>query len=146
MSSASHRYRRTPGGIRSTAISNARKRAAKQGLPFTLTLDNVMLPPPECPCCGRVMEVGSTRGGGPDSPTLDRIIPEDGYVPDNVMWLCYACNMVKGSTTPDTLGHLYLVADWLYERYRERRIPCPTRLRPLSLDGTEGAGGDVQQK
>jgi hypothetical protein len=118
--------------MRQQAIANAKARAKKQGLPFTLAADRVDLPPATCPCCGEAMKVSSRKGGKPTSPTLDRLIPEHGYVPGNVVWLCRACNMLKGETTPATLDNVYRVADWLYEEYRDRKIPCATRLRPLT--------------
>jgi hypothetical protein len=88
------------------------------------------------------------------SPSLDRVVPGYGYVPGNVEWICTRCNGIKADTTPETLATLYAVADWLYEQYRERGIPCPTRLRPLPcvseaavstsrdrIDGDDGGGG-----
>jgi hypothetical protein len=44
------------------------------------------------------------------SPSLDRIIPELGYVAGNVAWLCYRCNSIKRDATADELR---AIANWL---------------------------------
>ena len=108
-------------------------KARGKGLPATLTWQEIGDPPGNCPCCGERMERG---GDQRSSPSLDKLIPEAGYTEANAMWLCVRCNAIKQDATPDDL---YRVADHLYEVYRERGIPCVTRLRPLNYVKGEAA-------
>jgi 5-methylcytosine-specific restriction endonuclease McrA len=56
----------------------------------------------ECAYCAT--PVGSFTGGArPLSASLDRLIPELGYVPGNVVIACHACNSAKGEHTPQSL-------------------------------------------
>ncbi len=121
-------YRRTPAGHRQATVNNARARAKRRGLPFDLDRARLPLCPDSCPCCGVQMRIGDEAGGRATAPSLDCIDPARGYTLENVMWLCHRCNTRKGEWTP---GEMYAMADWLYEIYRERGIPCETRLRPL---------------
>jgi hypothetical protein len=121
------RYRRTPAGHRAMALGNAKKRAGKAGVEFTLTSRTIPPCPPQCPCCGVEMRVGDEHGRS-NAPSLDRLDPSRGYTAENVLWICHRCNTRKGEWTP---GEMYAMADWLYELYRERGFPCETKLRPL---------------
>jgi len=121
-------YRRSPVGHRNAALSNARARARKKGVAFTICKDTLPRCPPKCPCCNIEMQIGDENGGRSTSPTLDRLDPSRGYTQFNVLWICHRCNTRKGEWTP---GEMYAMADWLYGLYRERGFPCETRLRPL---------------
>lgn len=41
-----------------------------------------------------------------DSPSLDRIIPNLGYIIQNVVVCCYRCNAIKNEASPDELQQL----------------------------------------
>lgn len=107
-------------------LGKARDRAKKAGVPFTLTKDT--LPPltTHCPVFGFEF----SRGGFSNdrSPTLDRIVPELGYVPDNVVLVSDLANRMKST---GTVAQMYAVADFYYRLHQERGIPCDTPLRPL---------------
>ena len=101
--------------------------AKKKGITFTITPDELGDPPDYCPCCGIRMTRGTHQQMG-NSPSMDRLIPERGYVEGNVIWVCFRCNTIKNDAS---LYDMYRVADFYYERYRERGIPCVTQQRPL---------------
>ena len=118
-------YRKTPNGHRQMVLSDAKRRAKKQGVPYDLTTEDFVFPPSCCPVCNVGLVLGSEEPW--TSPSLDRIVPEAGYVTGNVEWLCSRCNRLKSNASA---SDMYQLADWLYERYRERGIPCVTPLRP----------------
>jgi hypothetical protein len=62
----------------------AKTRAKRDGLPFDITYQDVIIPA-HCPVLGIELEpcVG-THGPSDNSPSIDKIIPELGYVKDNI--------------------------------------------------------------
>jgi hypothetical protein len=60
----------------------ARKRARKLGIPFTIVPDDIHIPT-HCPVLGIKLERGIGKVE-PWSPSLDRLVPEMGYVPGNI--------------------------------------------------------------
>ena len=64
------------------------------------------------------MVFGDDTGRG-TTPSLDRIIPELGYVKENVVVVCGACNRRKNDATPE---QLYAIADFIYRVRKERGL------------------------
>lgn len=106
------------------AIRGARRRAKRDGLPFALTKEDMGAAPRRCPCCGVRMRRGDRHGGRRTTPTLERIVTLEGYVPGNVIWLCWLCNTTKSNLS---LVQLYQIADFFHDEYRKRGIDIPTR-------------------
>jgi len=79
---------------RMTILERARKRARRQGLPYSLRRQDISLPP-RCPVLGISLRVGQSRS--PASPSLDRIDPDQGYVPGNVRVISDYANKLKGN-------------------------------------------------
>jgi hypothetical protein len=76
-------------------VAHAKIRAKDNNVPFDPTfLDDMGDCPTNCPVCHVKMERGNGKQQA-NSPTVDRIIPELGYVPGNVQWLCLSCNVCK---------------------------------------------------
>lgn len=84
----------------------ARKRAKEQGVPFNLNEEDVLIPD-TCPVkgCGRqlICNVGGGRAT-PSSPSLDKYIPEEGYVRNNTWIICFECNARKSNMSGE--GHV----------------------------------------
>ncbi len=76
-----------------TILERARKRARRQGLPYSLRRQDISLPA-RCPVLGISLRVGQSRS--PASPSLDRIDPGQGYVPGNVRVISDHANKLKG--------------------------------------------------
>ncbi len=88
-------YRRS--NPKNRMLAAAKDRAKLQKLPFEITLEDI----PDwgtCPVLGVTMEVGSRY-----SPSLDKIIPEKGYVRDNIQVISWKANMMKQDATQEEL-------------------------------------------
>lgn len=77
---------------------NAKARAGKAGLPFTITIDDLTIPS-HCPILGIPIFPVKGRGGGDNSPSLDRIRNELGYVRGNVIVISNRANRLKSDAT-----------------------------------------------
>lgn len=75
----------------------AKERAAKESLPFTITVADVVVPE-FCPVLG-ILLVRQRQHARPGSPTLDRFIPARGYVPGNVAVISFRANSLKRDGT-----------------------------------------------
>lgn len=88
----------------------AKQRAKEKGVPFTIKRADVIIPT-HCPVLGLRLQTGGGTGKfGESSPTLDRIIPELGYVPGNVAVISWRANRIKNDGTADELQK---IADWI---------------------------------
>lgn len=81
---------------------NARARATEQGVPFSITVEDIYVPS-HCPVLGIPLFSSHTRGGGPNSPSLDRIHPDKGYVPGNIVVVSNRVNTLKSNASLDEL-------------------------------------------
>lgn len=90
-------------------LGRAKQRAKKKDLPFNITKEDVIVPE-LCPVFGIRLEVGDGSGGKPNSPSLDRIIPELGYVKGNVVVISQKANQIKAYASSSDIRR---VADWL---------------------------------
>lgn len=85
-------------------LVSARARARKQGVPFDLTIDDIVIPE-YCPVLGIKLE----RNGGScndATPSLDKFYPELGYVKENVNVISWRANWIKQNSTIDELKKL----------------------------------------
>lgn len=93
--------------------NNARERATRFGLPFSITKADIVIPE-VCPVLGLPLSFG--KGVLHDgSPSLDRIIPERGYVRGNIEVISHRANTIKNSSSPEELRK---IADWLEYKIR----------------------------
>jgi len=121
------------GGLSNTRIgimwARAKQRAADQGVPFTIAHEDIVIPE-SCPVLGIRLEHATAEtqsrkgmGGFHDaSPTLDKIIPELGYVPGNIAVISWRANRLKGD---GTLEEIEAVAAWM--RAQKKGQPKLTR-------------------
>lgn len=82
----------------------ARDRARAKGLPFSITIEDVVIPA-VCPLLGISIEPGDGKLHA-NSPSLDRLRPELGYVPGNVIVISYRANAIKQNATPEELEQI----------------------------------------
>ena len=83
----------------------ARHRALRSGIAFSIAREEIFIPV-RCPVLWIDLQVG---GGRTDSsPSLDRIIPDGGYVPGNIRVISDRANRLKGNRTIKQLLNLAL--------------------------------------
>jgi hypothetical protein len=76
-----------------TIWQRAHRRAASRSLPFSISVQSIVIPP-ICPVLGIPIVLGARRSD--NSPSLDRLVPEKGYVPGNVRVISDKANRIKG--------------------------------------------------
>lgn len=95
----------------SYATFGAKERAAKAGVPYDLDKDFIKsITPDVCPVFGTAFVFIGNGILRPESPTIDRLCPERGYVKDNVVIVSMKANAIKSSATASEIQR---VADWL---------------------------------
>lgn len=82
---------------------NAKKRAKENGVRFTLTLDDMPEIPEICPVLGIPIVPNTVAGPLDSSPSLDRIVRAQGYVPGNVRIISNRANRLRSDATADEL-------------------------------------------
>jgi hypothetical protein len=80
-------------------LACAKDRAAKAGFPFNIVLEDLTIPAC-CPILGIPLRL-NTKGFQDSSPTVDRIVPELGYVAGNVAVVSFRANRVKSNGTAE---------------------------------------------
>lgn len=103
-----------------TTFAKIKIRCEEKNLPLEITIDYLISIFPKdclCPALGVKMEFGGDNRM--DSPSVDRLIPELGYVLGNVVWICLEANIFKSNRTS---LELRAIADWIeqqpiYQRY-----------------------------
>lgn len=79
----------------------AKQRAKKDGTPFALVESDLRIPE-RCPVLG--IELKRSEGGPRDgSPSLDRFVPQRGYIPGNVHVISFRANSIKGTYSTEQL-------------------------------------------
>ena len=98
-----------------TAKGGAKRRSKINKVPFNLTAHYLFTIWPEDNKCPVFNVEFSALGESftPFSPTLDRIIPELGYVKGNVVWISRKANSMKSDGSLDELKKVY---EWLKKR------------------------------
>jgi len=99
-----------------TKIRNrAQQRARNNNLPFNLEKEDIIIPE-KCPVFGVPLVVHSGSPGGKKfSPSIDRIIPELGYVKGNVRVISHLANQMKSHATQE---ELLTFANWVINHYK----------------------------
>ena len=104
--------------------SAAKDRAMKEGLPFDIDLDDIVIPD-VCPVLGIPIDVALGRGRRkPDSPSLDKFIPEKGYTKGNIAVISWRANWLKNNgTTEEWLK----IAAWCQQEEIQRKLKGDTQ-------------------
>lgn len=80
-----------------------KSRAKRNGVPFDLDYEDIVIPP-RCPVLGIPINPNhGRRGYFPDSPSLDRIHPRNGYVKGNVRVISARANLLKNDARVEEL-------------------------------------------
>ena len=99
-------------------LSLAKQRAKKKGVPFNLTEKDIRIGK-RCPVLGVPFVRGKNKRPIDTSPTLDRINPNRGYVPGNVIVISALANRIKSTANARQILRVY---KWLRKITKTRRI------------------------
>lgn len=101
---------------------NAKYRAKKSGIPFTLTKEDVTQlvssQSPTCTYCEVELNFqlySEDMKDRWDAPSLDRLDPALGYILGNTVLSCYRCNAIKSDATHEELVRIALKVQELIE-------------------------------
>lgn len=91
-------------------LSRTKGAAKRQGIPFDLEKQDIIIPE-VCPVLGIPLfrNIGG-KGMIPNSPSIDRIIPELGYTKGNIQIISQRANVMKNDAT---LEELERFANWV---------------------------------
>jgi hypothetical protein len=92
----------------------AKQRAYDKKLPFTITVEDVVIPA-VCPIFNVPLHMCG-RPRGINSPSLDRLDPKLGYIPENIAVISFRANTIKNNGTP---GEHDRIAEWMRERHAQ---------------------------
>ena len=101
------RHEKYASDPRSKMIQASKNRAKKARIPHGITKADIVIPS-HCPVFGIPLVVGSGKVND-NSPSLDRIIPELGYVLGNIVVVSWRANSIKRNAT---IAELRLLADF----------------------------------
>jgi hypothetical protein len=80
-------------------LGAAKQRAQAEGVPFSISINDIVIPT-VCPIFGIEIKIGEGRDL---APSLDRIVPNLGYVPGNVRVISMRANRIKRDSTESEL-------------------------------------------
>ena len=82
-------------------LRSAYNRSKQKQVPFDLKKEDIVVPE-VCPIFGFTLKIGK---GAPcdESPTLDRIIPDKGYVKGNIIVVSDKANRIKNNASPEEI-------------------------------------------
>lgn len=82
-----------------------KSKSKRKGIIFDIKVSDIIIPE-YCPVLGIKLEVNKGRPKG-NSPSVDRIIPELGYIPSNIIIISCRANTIKNDVTVSELGIIY---------------------------------------
>jgi hypothetical protein len=85
---------------------DAKRRAKRFSVPFSIEVCDVIIPD-ICPLLGIKLVKGDDVASDA-SPSLDRIVPENGYVRGNVWGISYRANAIKRNATFTEFERIYM--------------------------------------
>lgn len=91
-------------------LIRSKKRAKALGLPFDLSEEDIIIPE-FCPILGLKLEIASQDRNC--SPSIDRLIPEKGYIKDNVSVISNRANSLKSNMS---IEEIIKMAEWAKEQ------------------------------
>jgi hypothetical protein len=90
-------------------LYSAKQRAKQSNLEFNLEINDIQIPE-RCPVLGITLERGNTNADKDSSPSLDKILPEKGYVKGNVQVISNLANRMKSNAT---FAQMVAFANWV---------------------------------
>ncbi|QIG69450.1 postulated decoy of host sigma factor protein [Rhizobium phage RHph_N3_13] len=92
----------------------AKQRAFEKSLDFNIEVSDIVIPD-VCPILGVSINMNSGKSGAyKNSPSLDRIDNNKGYIKGNIQVISQLANAMKGAASKK---ELQMFADWIYKAY-----------------------------
>lgn len=98
-------------------IRGAKRRAKAKGIPCSISIKDIVIPE-YCPILGLKLKA-SDGCMSDDSPTLDRIRPELGYISGNVQVVSFLANRMKSNANEEQLRKF---SKWVETTYGEKTV------------------------
>lgn len=96
-------------------LARAKSRAKERGIDINITIEDIVIPN-SCPVLGIPLVVHKGKSGTNwDSPSLDKIDPEKGYVKGNIMIISSLANSMKYNASKE---YLLKFAEWVIKTYK----------------------------
>jgi hypothetical protein len=136
------KYKKTKTGHLVQYLSTIKWRAKTKNIPFDLDLEYLIsVTTDKCPVFGFDFFWGRMgKNDRKSRPSLDRIIPELGYIKGNVVFISNWANIIKQDATEK---ELYAVANWLHAKRKEVLNAFKEQLAPVPegsyIQGAVGA-------
>jgi hypothetical protein len=96
------RYRQNNNNPKKAMWKRAYQRSKEKQLSFDLQEEDIHIPE-ICPVLGFALKRSERGTPNDDSPSLDRIFPEKGYVKGNVIVVSHKVNTIKNNATPEEI-------------------------------------------
>ena len=101
----------------------AKLRAKQNDVPFNISKSDIIIPE-LCPILGLDLKVNQGKVGK-NSPSLDRIVPELGYVVGNIQVISHLANTMKSSASKE---ELIKFAEWVIKYFKLKYNESTLRL------------------
>lgn len=98
---------------RKLMLSRARLASERLGLPFNIELTDIVIPN-VCPVFGIALRFTPGEGRNDGSPSLDRLVPANGYVKGNIWVISLRANRIKNDASLAELQSLVLALESKY--------------------------------
>lgn len=98
-----------------TIYNRLKAKCKKKNIIFTITIDDIKIPS-KCPVLGIDIILFS---GSDNSPSVDRLVPELGYIKGNINIISNKANRIKNNSTPEELE---LVLFWYRKKIKEAGV------------------------
>lgn len=117
---ANRTYRAKPGKREKILLASAKSNGKLHGVPFDLELSDIKIPE-FCPLLGLKLDPGAPDRAH-NLPSLDKIIPELGYVKGNVHVISWRANKLKSNATFDEIHRMSAGLKKLVNNANTRRL------------------------
>jgi hypothetical protein len=94
-------------------LNRCRTRAKRNGVDFNLEITDIVIPE-VCPVLGIPLVRGKDKASI-NSPSVDRIDPNGGYIKGNIQIISNLANMMKNNASPE---NLIKFAEWVLQTYK----------------------------
>jgi len=123
----------------SQRLHSAKHRCKDSDIPFDLDVDDLKPWPMVCPVLGvKIDWLYDSRGGSDNSPSIDRLDPNKGYVAGNVEIISNRANRIKNDAD---LDEVRAVVQWM-ELKKDAQIERPEYNPYRQLELYEGCGNN----